>query len=177
LRIRRQPWYEREWNSCAASLASPAIVVVTGLVCPSSSSSSSSPSTFVASLTPVDSGTTTADLAASPPADAATAATDGSTSATLLALQRSHALGFVRLLLSLFCRGLALLSLSLSLSRVLARLLVFLLAPCFSSTFIHLAQTVISPTFIRSHPLLFLRVFLDFCTTVFFFFRGQFLVM
>jgi len=114
----------------------------------------------------VDSGTTTAGVAASTPADAAT---DGSTSATLLALQRSQALGFVRLLLSLFCRGLALLSLSLSLSRVLARLLVFLLAPCFSSTFIHLAQTVISPTFIRSHPLLFLRVFLDFCTTVFLF--------
>jgi len=96
----------------------------------------------------MDSGTTTAAVAASPPADAATAATSlAPPSATLLALQRSHALGFVRLLLSPFSRGLA-----LSLSRVLARLLVFLLAPCFSSMFIHLAQTVISPTFFLSHP-------------------------
>jgi len=91
----------------------------------------------------VDSGTTTAGVAASPPADAATSLAPPS--ATLLALRRSHVLGFVRRLLSLFCRGLAL-------SRVLAHLLVFLLAPCFSSMFIHLAQTVISPTFFLSHP-------------------------
>jgi hypothetical protein len=65
----------------------------------------------------MDSGTTTAAVAASPPADAATAATSlAPPSATLLALRRSHALGFVRLPLSPFSRGLAL-SLSLSLSR------------------------------------------------------------
>jgi hypothetical protein len=128
----------------------------------------------------MDSGTTTAAVAASPPADAATAATSlAPPSATLLALQRSHALGFVRLLLSPFSRGLALsLSRAYSLvswssfSRLVSR-------PCSSiwlrqsfrqhSFFlIHLDDRVISPTFIRSHPLLFLRVFLDFRTTVFF---------
>ncbi len=100
--MRRQPWYEREWNNCAASLASPAIVEV-GLVS----------STLDASLTPVDVDATVAAAAAaaSPPPtdDAAAAAIAGgasiSPSATLLfTAQRTHALGLCLLSFALFLR-------------------------------------------------------------------------
>jgi hypothetical protein len=106
LRMRRQPWYEREWNNCAASLASPAIVEV-GLVS----------STLNASLTPVDVDATAAAAAAaaaSPPPppptdDAAAAAIAGGASISpsailLFTAQRTHALGLCLLRFALFLR-------------------------------------------------------------------------